>query len=91
MCLGNAFDDRNAEADACVVGVNAIGAALKRLGKRGNYLCCDLLAGILDCKHHKSGENAGGDPRLIIRSGVRAMQNRLEETGFLWPLSPRRC
>jgi hypothetical protein len=36
--LGDAFDDCEAEADACVVGVYAFGAALERLGKRGNEL-----------------------------------------------------
>jgi hypothetical protein len=36
--LGDAFDDRQAEADTCVVGAYASGAALKRLGQRGNQL-----------------------------------------------------
>ena len=36
VCLGNAFDDCKAQADACVVGAYAFGAALKRLDKRGN-------------------------------------------------------
>jgi hypothetical protein len=36
VCLGDAFDDCQAEADTCVVGAYAFGAALKRLGKRGN-------------------------------------------------------
>jgi hypothetical protein len=38
VCLGDALDDRQAEADTCVVGAYAFGAALKRLGKRGNQL-----------------------------------------------------
>jgi hypothetical protein len=33
--LGDAFDDCQAEADTCVVGAYAFGAALKRLNKRG--------------------------------------------------------
>jgi hypothetical protein len=38
VCLGDAFDDCQAEADAdaCVLGAYAFGAAKKRLGKRGN-------------------------------------------------------
>jgi len=36
VCLGDAFDDCQAEADTCVVGAYAFGAAKKRLGKRGN-------------------------------------------------------
>src|SRR4029453_479542 len=35
-CLGDALDDCQAEADACVVGAYAFGAAKKRLGKRGD-------------------------------------------------------
>jgi hypothetical protein len=31
VCLGDALDDREAEADATVVGTQALGAALKRL------------------------------------------------------------
>jgi hypothetical protein len=34
--LGDALDDCQAEADACVVGAYAVAAALKRLGKRGD-------------------------------------------------------
>jgi hypothetical protein len=36
VCLGDALDDRQAEADACVVGAYALGAALERLGERGD-------------------------------------------------------
>ena len=52
MCLGDAFDDRQAEADTCVVGVYAFGAALKRLDERGDQLWGELLAGVLDREHH---------------------------------------
>ena len=38
VCLGDALDDCQAEADTCVVGAYALGAAKKRLGKRGDYL-----------------------------------------------------
>ena len=38
VCLGDASDDCQAEAYARVVCAYAFGAALKRLGKRGNQL-----------------------------------------------------
>ena len=62
VCLGDALDDRQAEADACVVGAYAFAAALKRLGKRGDQLWGELLAGVLDSEHHALGVNAGRDP-----------------------------
>jgi hypothetical protein len=34
--LGDSVGDRQAEADACVVGAYAFGAAEKRLGECGN-------------------------------------------------------
>jgi hypothetical protein len=60
--LGDAFDDCQAEADTCVVGAYAFGAALKRLDKRGNQLWGELLAGVLDGEHHALGVSAGRDP-----------------------------
>src|SRR5438105_2607517 len=48
VCLGDAFDDRHAETDTCSVGAYALGAALKWLGKPGNQLWGELLAGVLD-------------------------------------------
>lgn len=38
VCLGDALDDGEDEADAGVVGAYAPGAALERLRKRGNQL-----------------------------------------------------
>ena len=38
MCLGDALDDGQAEADTCVVGAYAFGAAMKRFGKRRDQL-----------------------------------------------------
>ena len=66
MCLGDALDDRQAEADACVVDAYAFGAAKKRLGKRGNYLWGELLAGVLDGEHPALGVNAGRDPHRAL-------------------------
>jgi len=63
VCLGDALDDRQAEADTRVVGAYALGAAKKRLGERGNRLWRELLAGVLDGEHHALGVNAGRDPR----------------------------
>ena len=62
MCLGDALDDCQAEADACVVGVDAFGAATKRLDERGDQLWGELLAGVLDGERHALGVSAGGDP-----------------------------
>src|SRR5438445_12207826 len=62
VCLGDAFDDCQAEADTRVVGAYAFGAALKRLAKRGNQLWGELLAGVLDSEHHSFGVNARCDP-----------------------------
>jgi hypothetical protein len=62
VCLGDAFDDCQAKADACVVGAYAFGAAKKRLAKRGNQLWGELLAGVLDGEYRTLGLNAGRDP-----------------------------
>ena len=75
MCLGDAFDDCQAEADTCVVGAYAFGPAKERLDKRGNYLWGELLAGVLDSEHHTLGVDAGRDPhgalfRQIVNNRV---------------------
>src|SRR5687768_5731696 len=62
VCLGDALDDCQAEADTRVVGAYAFGAAKKRLAKRGNYPRGELLAGVLDGEHRTLGVNAGRDP-----------------------------
>src|SRR5205807_5027957 len=62
VCLGDAFDDCQAEADTLVLGAYAFGAAAKRLDKRGNQLRGELLTGVLDSEHHTLGVNAGRDP-----------------------------
>src|SRR5207248_5227069 len=68
VCLGDAFDDCQAEADTdtCVVGAYAFGAAKKRLGKRGYYLWGELLAGVLDGERHALGVNVGRDPHGAV-------------------------
>jgi hypothetical protein len=62
VCFGDAFDDSQAEADTCVFGAYAFGAATERLGKHGSQLSSELLAGVLDGEHHALGVNAGRDP-----------------------------
>jgi hypothetical protein len=47
VSLGDALDDCQPEADACVVGAYAFGAAQKRLAKLGNQLWGEFLAGVL--------------------------------------------
>src|SRR5215469_2296443 len=60
--LRDALDDRQAEADTDVVGAYAFGAAKKRLGKRGDDLWGELLAGVLDGEHRALRVNGGRDP-----------------------------
>jgi hypothetical protein len=60
--VGDALDDCQAEANACVVGAYAFATAKKRLGKRGNYLWGERLARVLDGEHRTFGVNAGRDP-----------------------------
>ena len=65
------LDDCQAEADACVVGAYAFGAALKRFDKRRSALWGELLAGVLDSEHHSLGVNAGRDPHgALFRQAV---------------------
>ena len=62
MGLGDALDDREAEADARLVGVDAFGAAQERLGEGGDQLGGELLAGVLDGEHRTVGVSAGRHP-----------------------------
>jgi len=62
VCLGDAFDDRQTETDAGVVGADAFGAALKGLDERRNPLGGDLLARVLDGQLDLLGTNARRDP-----------------------------
>ncbi len=62
MCLGDAFDDCQAEAGTCLVGADAFGASNKRLDKPWDQLWGELLAGVLDSERHSFRVNAGRDP-----------------------------
>jgi hypothetical protein len=46
VCLGDAFDDCQAEANTCVICAYAFAAAKKWLGKRGNQLWRELLGAV---------------------------------------------
>src|SRR3954468_4138002 len=60
--LGDALDDRQAQAGTCVLGAYAFGSATKRVAERRHQLCGELLAGVLDSERHAAGVNAGRDP-----------------------------
>ena len=51
VCLGDAFDDGQAEADACVVSTYAFSAAKERLGQLRDQLRGELFAGVFDSEH----------------------------------------
>src|SRR3954453_7900055 len=70
--FGDALDDRQAEADACVVGAYASAAARKRLGQRGDQVLGETLARVLDGEHHAVGVSAGGDPHGALVAPVVA-------------------
>src|SRR5699024_7250368 len=59
--LGDALDDREAEAHATVVGADSLAAALEGLGERGDELGGELLAGVLDREHRTRRVRAGPD------------------------------
>src|SRR6476660_6333512 len=85
--LGDALDDCQAEADTWVVGAYALGAAKKRLGKGGNYLWGELLAGVLDGEHRTFGVNAGRDPhgalfrQVVDDRVVHEVRRHLQQEG----------
>jgi hypothetical protein len=64
--LRDALDDRQAEADASVVGAYAFGAALKRLGQRGDQVRCERFARVLDPELHRLGVRGGRDPHGAV-------------------------
>ena len=92
VCLGDAFDDCQAEPDTCVVGAYAFGAAKERLGERGNDVWGELLAGVLDGEHRTLGVNAGRDPdgalvgqvvddRVVYEVRAQLQQERVRADG----------
>ena len=66
VCLGDALDDRQSEADTCVVGADALGAALERFGERRDLLCAERVAGVLDREHDELGADGGVDLHAAV-------------------------
>jgi hypothetical protein len=60
--LGDALDDRQAEADAGVVAVDAFGAAPERLREGRDQVRIELLARVLDGERHAPALSARPDP-----------------------------
>ncbi len=60
--MGDALGDREAEADARVVGPDAFVTAKKWLGERGDHLGRKRLAGVLDHELYDIGASTGRDP-----------------------------
>lgn len=66
VCLGDGLDDGQAEADACVVGAHALGAALEWFRERRGQLWGERRAGVFDREHHSPGADAGVDPHSAL-------------------------
>ena len=66
MCLGDALDDRQAEADTCMVTAYAFGTALERFGERRDQLWSELVAGVLHSEH----DGLGADGRVDLHDAV---------------------
>src|SRR4051812_7341658 len=64
--MGDALDNRQAEADTCALRAYAFGAATERLDERGHYLRGELLAGVLDSEHHTLRVRAGRHPHAAL-------------------------
>jgi hypothetical protein len=61
VCPHDALDDRQSEADACLVAAGAFGPALERFGECRYEPWRELLPGVLDREHHRVGADAGRD------------------------------
>ncbi len=59
--LGDALDDGQAEADTCVVGVNACGAPVKRFGERRDQAWRERVAGVFHGERDIPRAGGGGD------------------------------
>lgn len=62
MGAGDGLDDRQAEAYSRVVGVDALGAALERLGEGRDLVRGERFAGVLDREDRGLGADGGGHP-----------------------------
>ena len=87
MCVDDAADDCQAEAGTGVVGADAFGAALKRLGKCGDQLWGEFLAGVLDGEHHTIGVTARRNPygaafrQVVDDRVVHEVRRHLQQKG----------
>lgn len=71
MYLDDTPDDRQAEADAGVIGTDAPGAPLEELGQRRDHGCSERLTGVLDRQRGPAVPNAGHYPyRAAVRQVV---------------------
>ena len=61
MCLGDAFDDCQAEADTCTVTAYAFGAELERFGECRDQLWSELVAGVPNSDNDGLGADGGVD------------------------------
>jgi hypothetical protein len=61
MCLGDALDDGQAEADTRMITAYAPGAPLEGLGKRRDQLRAELVARVLYGEHGGTGTDDGLD------------------------------
>ena len=67
VCVGNAFDDCQAQANAGVVGVgHAFAAPNKWFDKRGYELWAERGAGVFDGEDHIGGLSTGRDPHIAL-------------------------
>jgi D-alanyl-D-alanine dipeptidase len=62
VCLCDALDDCEPEADTCMVGSYAFSAATKRFDQCAHQLWGELLARVLDSERHTLGVTIGLDP-----------------------------
>jgi hypothetical protein len=95
VCSGDALDDRQAEADTCVVGAYAFGAALERFGECRDQLWADLPTGVFDGEHDGLGTDGGVDLHGAMFGEVvddRVVQEvRTSMLASLPPLAPLSC
>src|SRR5918993_4051487 len=92
VCLRDALDDREAQADTCVVRAYAVGAAPKRLAEGGEQLWGQVAAGVLHGEGNRLGVDRGREPhcapfgqvvddRVVHEVGRHLQQERVGADG----------
>ena len=66
MCLSDALDDCQSEAEGCVVRVYPIASTLKPFDEGGDQPWREHLARVLDIEHHSVGLDAGRNPHSSL-------------------------